>query len=229
MARIEAYLYSPGSSDTTLNSTNQLYIDEGGGDNATIRLDETMLFMDALDYWFETANASADLPAGVYLFSYDSSTKRVTLKTTNATTFAITFTGSVGVILGFRSNTYSGATTYTAENAPLGLYELLGVEVEVPEASVRTDLIEYRHGRATSSSFSNHLIADLTLWTDDANLLSSICSTGKVRVTLDSESAFGSAVPLGYLEGFVYATPRIVTAGPDENYLAIDMSLAMEV
>jgi len=225
MARIEAYLYSPGSAETNLNSTNQIYIDEGGGSNATIRLSGPMLFSAALQYWYEAANVA--LAGGVYLFSYDSTTKRVTLKTTNATTFAITFTGSVNTALGFRDSSYSGSTSYVGEVAPLAIYELLGIEGEIPDANVRSDLVEYRHGRTTSSTFSNHLIADLTLWTDDANLLSSFCSTGKVRVTFDSTDAFASAVPLGYLDGFVYSTPRIESIGPDEGYLAIDMALAI--
>jgi len=230
MATIESYLYSAGSTATNLTSLNSITVDEGGGSSGTFRLDESKLMSAALIYWADTASAA--LAAGVYSFSHDSDTNRVTLRTTNSTNFTVTFIGHVGKVLGFANASYSGDDTYTGESEPLALFTPAGVDCEVPEPKVRTDLVEYRHGRMTSTSFSNHLFADLTLWFTRTNadlFLTSCCTSGKVRVKFDSSTAFSTEAPDGYIDGFVYRTPSITTIGEDENFVGVEMSVAMGV
>ena len=230
MSTIESYLYSAGSTATNLTSLSSITLDEGGGSSGTFRLDDSKLMSAALIYWADAASAA--LAAGVYSFSHSATTNRVTLATTNSTNFTVTFVGHVGAVLGFTNSSYSGDDTYTAESAPLALFEPAGVDCEVPEPKVRTDLVEYRHGRTTSTSFANHLFADLTLWftqLDAERFLSSCCTSGRVRVKFDSASAFSEEVPDGYIDGFIYRTPSITTIGEDENFVGVEMSVAMGV
>lgn len=206
MPRIEAYAYSPGSNATTHRSVCLLGIEEQPSSPTVTyaQLAAPAVFSDALTEW--KAYFDLHTPAGLYSITYSSTTRRVTIASTNGTSFKPIFSGNLATFLGFGSGPFAFATSHTGTAIPAGVMELIGAECEAPEDATDLDALRLRHGRAYVCAFGNHMVQRIGLLCLSAYAPSTLAyiSTGKVRVYVTSDSNPYSVSNLdGYVEGHV--------------------------
>lgn len=164
---------------------------------------------DQLGDWGSALNSYT--PAGLYEITYSATTRRVTIASTNSTSFRPKMVEDLALWLGFSQDLSSGwATSWTADDAPAGVAELLGATVEPAEDGARVDLKEYRQGRAVSVVWGNHQLHKATIYFDSTTrdqIESGYLTTGRVQFQqLDSVTDVYAADTLGgVLEGFVVA------------------------
>ncbi len=219
--RIEAWSYSEGpsasvgvaaGSTSALGSTQAIAIKEQASPGTTTyaRTAAPSRFRDALAHWQTTLNlpAPAGTPSGTHTFSYDSSTRRVTLAST--VNMRPLMPDNAATWLGLTQDLSAGwATSWQGASAPAGIVELVGVTVEPAEDWSAIDLSEYRHGRAVASVWGNHQVhqAQLLFTADEVDQINAgYVTAGRVRIYQDTDTTAYSATNIdGYVEGFVLA------------------------
>jgi len=212
--RIMAYAYSEGpvtgvTADIVANSTLAVIEQSSPGTTTYVRPATPELFETQLVTW--QTHLFTYTPAGVYTCTYDATTQRVTLATTNGTGFRPVMPGNLAVWLGFTQDLSSGwAESWEGESAPAAVAELLGVTVEPAEDAARVDLAEHRHGRSVATVWGNHQVHRVHLvfsrTTTLAQIAAGYLTTGRVRIWQAGDSTPYSATNVdGYIDGYVIA------------------------
>lgn len=221
VARIVAYTYSNGNSyglpHPAFNATATLGVIEQSTPGTTTYVRPTVPqpfyapeeSADQLRNW--DTGLDAHTPAGYYSVTYSPTTKRMTIASTNYTSFRPVMVEAGAVWSGFTQDLSSGwALSWTAESAPAAVCELLGVTVEPAEDAARVELKEYRHGRAATIAWGNHQIHKVTLYlrAEDLRVLDpGYLVTGRVRIYQGSDTTAYSAInPDGVVDGYVIAS-----------------------
>lgn len=233
MATLEAYLYSESVTDDTLPSLcmdDTITINEGAA-TSVIRLGSPKRFTDALSTWATEANNN--LP-GFYQFSYNSTTRRVTIACTNAITF--TLQGNVAKVLGFATTVNGPGVSFTATNPPAAIVELAAYECAPADDAAKAELRNFRHARALGVGWGNVQLFDvgLVLRAADAGVIMPVrgsdytgyCLTGRIRVG-PSSPAYSPTAPDGYLDGWIVRTNGLQAWGDDENFFALRALVAV--
>lgn len=232
MANLQGYAYSDGSAKW--RAVNTLVVEEQPSSPATTaaRLVAPAVFDAALDLWRALLDAST--PAGLWAITYSSTTRRVTIATTNAVNFKpvwATVDRDLALWLGFDPDAvYGFATSHTGTAVPLGRVELLGVEVEPPEDASRVDLQRFRLGRAIAPVWGNHLLQAVQVLVSQSARPSAWhwLLTGRVRVYPTADvNPYTASNPDGYLEGYVSSSPKFDKLGDDEGIDVVDLLLAV--
>lgn len=232
MARIEGYAYSDGTGK--FRAVNSLVIEEQPSSPATTtaRLGAPAVFSTALTAWASILNATT--PAGLYAITYSSTTRRVTIASTNAVNFRPDWSGPDAELarwLGFDpAAVYGFATSHVGTAIPLGCVELLGVELEAPEDAARVELQQVRLGRAVAAVFGNHQLskAELVISRGATPASWAWLTTGRVRVYPTADTNPYSATNLdGYLDGYVVEQPGWEQLGTDEGLAVLQLQLAL--
>ena len=203
----------------SLDSVRTLTLTQGGA-AAPLTLSSTMTTSAALSSWATLANASSDL-SSTFTMTHDESTNAVTLSSSVA--FDYEMPHSLSAYLGFTSSTGSGATSYTSDVAPLGLWVPLGLDYDVPSASEDSKLLEFRAGRAVAQAW--HQTRTITIKIKDTrarierHLSGPIATGGLVKISPTSERA--NAYKLSQLDGYFVASvvgvERVRTIGQAEE------------
>ena len=232
MARLEGYAFSDGTSK--FRAVNSLVIEEQPSSPATTtaRLASPAVFSTALTSWATILNATT--PAGVYAITYDSSTRRVTIASTNAVNFRPDWSGpdaELALWLGFDPlAAYGFATSHVGTAIPLGRVDLLGVELEAPEDAAKVNLQQVRLGRAVAAVFGNHQLskAGLVIGRNATPSSWAWLTTGRVRLYPTADNNPYSASNLdGYLDGYVVEQPGWEQLGVDEGLAVLQLQLAL--
>ena len=232
MARLEGYAFSDGTGQ--FRAVNSLVIEEQPTSpvTTTARLTQPTVFTTALEVWRTILDATT--PAGLYAITYSSTTRRVTIATTNGVSFRPDWSGPDAELarwLGFDPGAaYAFDTSHVGTAVPLGVVELLGVELEAPLDAAQVQLQQLRLGRAVASVFGNHQRAGASLVCARAAAPASWAwlTTGRVRLypTADT-SPYGPANLDGYLDGYVIEQPGWDLLGPDEGMAVLELQLAL--
>jgi len=231
MARIEGYAYSDGSSK--YRCVNSLVIEEQPSSPATTtaRLDVPYVFSAALTKW--KALLDATTPAGLYSITYSSSTRRVTLASTNGVNFRPVWTADrdLAAWLGFNPDAaYAFATSHVGTKVPLGRVDVLGVAVEPPEDAAKVEVQQYRLGRVAAPVFGNHLLQKVELLAARGERPERWhwLTTGRVRIYPTADTSPYSVANLdGYLDGYVVDQPGLELLGDDEGQTVLQLLLAL--
>lgn len=232
MARIEGYAYSDGTAK--YRAINSLVIEEQPTSPAVTEavLAAPAVFDDALLAWEALLNATA--PAGQYAITYDATTRRVTIASTNGTNFKPVFSGGdidLALWLGFDPGAAFGfALTHTGVAIPWGRVEVLGVDVEPPEDAAKVDLQQLRLGRAVAPVFGNHLLITVALIVvlQSTPAAWSWVLTGRVRIYPSSNvNPYSESNLDGYVEGWVVSQPAWEQLGDDEGLSVLSLLLAL--
>ena len=231
MAHIDGYAYSDGT--TKYRAVNSLLIEEQPSSPmvTTARLAAPAVFGDALSQWQILLNALT--PAGLYAITYNATTKRVTIASTNATNFRPVFAQDQDLArwLGFDPNAAFGfALSHTGTAIPLGRVECLGIDIEPPEDAAKVDLQQLRLGRAVAPVFGNHLLVTVALMVvlQSAPAAWHWVVTGRVRLYPSSNTSPYSESNLGgYIDGWVVTQPAWEQLGDDESLSVLTLLLAL--
>lgn len=232
MARLEGYAYSDGSAK--YRAVNSLVVEEQPSSPATTtaRLLGPKVFSEALDAW--RALLDAYTPAGLYAISYDSSSRRVTIASTNNVYFrpVWTFDHDLAYWLGFDPlAAYAFATTHTGTAIPLGRVDPLGVDLEAPDDAAKVDLQQLRLGRAVAPVFGNHQLVQVGLVVPRAAAPASWAwvTTGRVRIWPTADvNPYSPANLDGYLDGYVVEQPGWEQLGVDEGLAVLQLVMAVD-
>lgn len=221
--RIMAFCYSEGpvggSSPTGPDANATVATIESATPGTTTygRPTAPALFTDQLQDIETEWDASA--PAGLYSLTYDASTERVTIASTNSTSFKPQFEGNTAVWFGFTQSIVGNNTTWTADDPPAGLAELFAVTVEPAEDFARVQLAEYRHGRSVASVWGNHQVHRVRLVFRNstyAQIAAGYLTTGRVRIWQCGDGTAYSATNIdGFVDGYVLAADDPVEEGDD--------------
>lgn len=221
VARIVAYTYANGNAyglpHPAFNATATLGVVEQGtpGTTTYVRPTTPKPFYapeeatDQLRNW--DTGLDAHTPAGYYSVTYSPTTKRVTIASTNSTAFRPVMVEAGAVWSGFTQDLSSGwALSWTAEDPPAAVCELIAVTVEPAEDSARVDLHEYRQGRAVAVAWGNHQVHKVTLYVKAEDLRAldpGYLVTGRVRIIQGPDTTPYSATnPDGVVDGYVIAS-----------------------
>lgn len=234
--RIAAYCYTEGpatgASSIPLEAMQSLGVIEQPTDPTETRVRPTSpeLFLTQLATWNSLLNAHT--PAGLYSVTYDEATRRVTIASTNGTNFrpvmpttsSMKWTGFSQVLAGF-------ALSWTADDPPGGLAELLGVTVEPAEDAARVALEEYRHGRSVAVVWGNHQRHAVTLHFDRATkdqLAHGFLTMGRVRIWQCGDgNPYSPTNPDGYIDGFVLDASKPTEEGDDGGFWTLELVVAV--
>lgn len=227
MSFVQCYLYGSGAATGTvaaMDTYHTIGIDEGGG-ITRVRMNASGRFDDALTTWQTNINA-----AGLaHTYTVSRSGNSVTISATGS--FVLHLYGSAGLLLGFSSGSYASATSHTSDKPCGGHLELVGYECQLVTNADRSELSQYRHGRALGLGFGN-----VDLWrssiylnrTDfDAAFDVGYALTGRVRVQGDDGTPYSPSNPDGYVDGFVVATPELETYGQAERFARVSILVAV--
>ena len=232
MARLEGYAFSDGTGQ--FRAVNSLVIEEQPTSpvTTTARLTQPTVFTTALEVWRTILDATT--PAGLYAITYSSTTRRVTIATTNGVSFRPDWSGPDAELarwLGFDPlAVYGFATSHVGTETPLGRVELLGVDLEAPEDAAQVELQQVRLGRAVAPVFGNHQLSQATLVCSRGATPSSWAwlTTGRVRLYPTATATPYSASNLdGYLDGYVVQQPSWDQLGSDEGLAVLQLQLAL--
>jgi len=211
--RIMAYCYSEGpitgaAAPMTANSTLSVIEAATPGTTTEARPLTPELFSTQLTTWGAHLNTYS--PAGTYACTYDNATERVTIASTNATSFKPVMDGNLATWLGFTQSIVGNNTTWVGSSAPAAVAELLAVTVEPAQDAARVDLAEYRHGRAVASVWGNHQTHRVTLVfsrdTTLAQIAAGYLTAGRVRIWQGRDATPYSPTNVdGYIDGYVIA------------------------
>ncbi len=237
-ARILSYAYSegPDAGPTARYQSNQTIcvIEQAtSGVETYARPTSPKLFTDLRTGWAATLNAHA--PAGQYTILYNALTARVVVQSTNGTHFRPKMVGSAAQYLGFTqdlSGAAGWATSWTGASAPLAVCELVGCTVQPPEDGAKVETTRYRHGRMWPVGWGNTLLYKVTLWIrqqDAQHLSAGWCVTGRIRLYQDTANITQYAATNlgGYVDGFVVSAANLRAYGAAEDFLSLDMTLAV--
>lgn len=228
--RIVAYSYSQGpatGASAAFDCTQTMAVIEEPSDPTVtyVRSTVPLHFIDELTTWDSLLDTHT--PAGLYLVSYDATTGKVTIASTNATNFRPVMRGNCAEWSGFTQALAGFATTWTGASRATGIAELIGVTVEPAEDVARIDLAEYRHGRAVATTWGNHQVHACTLLFDaatKAQLEVGYLTTGRVRIWQFGDAAAYSPTNVdGYIDGFVIACGDATEEGDDGELWTLRM------
>ena len=159
----------------------------------------------------------------------------MTIASTNAVAFRPDWSGPDADLarwLGFDPGAvYGFATSHVGTAVPLGVVDLLGVDLEAPLDAARVDLQQLRLGRAVAAVFGNHALSRATLVCSRAATPSSWAwvTTGRVRVYPSTDTNPYSVANLdGYLDGYVVSQPSWDQLGQDEGVAVLELELALQ-
>lgn len=243
MPRILSYIYSEGPGATSgvacpatarFDVGITLGVIEQASPSLTTRarLTAPTRFDDALVAWQNSLNmpAPAGAPSGLYTLTYDPTTARVTLATTNGVAFQPVY-GSTD-FLGELWNAGFGLyhTSFTGKNPPFGAIELLGVTIRPSQDAARVTLEDFRHGRSAATVWGNAATYEVRAWfRRDASW--SYALTGRIRIKQGDGGAYDSAYAPdnlgGYLDGYVVQTSDLKGFGPNDEWLSVDILVAV--
>ena len=227
MSHVQAYLYGSGAATGTvaaLDTYHTIGIDEGGG-ITRVRMNTSGRFDQALATWQTNINA-----AGLgHTYTVSRSGNAVTIAATGS--FVLHLYGSAGLLLGFASGSYASATTHTSDQPCSGHLELVGYECQLVTNADRSELLQYRHGRALGLGFGNVDLwrSALYLNRDDftAALDVGYALTGRIRVQGADATAYSASNPDGFVDGFVVTTPELETYGQAERFARVSILVAV--
>jgi hypothetical protein len=233
--RIEAYCYSEGPDNGTgapLEAMQSLGSIEQPTSPTETRVRPTVpeLFLTQLATW--QSELDSHTPAGLYSITYDATARRVTIASTNATNFRpVMPTVSSPKWSGFTQTLAGFATSWTADDAPGALAELIGVTVEPAEDAARVELSEYRHGRSVAIAWGNHQVHRVQLWFDRSVLPLieyGYLTTGRVRIwQFGDGTAYSPSNVDGYVDGFVLDASNPREDGDDGGLWTLELVVAV--
>tara|TARA_R110002126_G_scaffold137_7_gene828 strand:+ start:597 stop:1328 length:732 start_codon:yes stop_codon:yes gene_type:complete len=231
--RIMGYAYSEGptygvAAPLVVNSTLAIVEQLTPGTTTYVRPLAPELFDAQLATWAAGLSAMAGAPAGTYAVTYDATTQRVTIATTNAVAFAPVMIGNLAAWLGFTQTLTGFGLTWTGASAPAALAELLGVTIEPAEDSARVDLTSYRHGRSIAIAWGNHQTHRVRLTFSRSTTLAQIkagyLTAGRVRIWQFGDATAYSAInPGGYVDGYVIAADDPAESGDIGELWTLDL------
>lgn len=215
--RLESYIFAPAGG-SLIDASATLAITESAA-SLECQLSATMTITDALAAWQATANASAVL-SGLYAFSYDDAAAAVTLSSDTA--FDVTFRGNQAALLGFTAATLTGASTYTSDQHPAGIYQPLALDYDVPAVRQDGKLLEFRGGRALAPFW--HQAAGFQVRIKDTTaeirrqLAGPVLRGGRVLIapTTDRAALYGASNLGGYFAADIHAIDSVRTIGQAE-------------
>lgn len=192
----------------TANSTLSVIEQATPGTTTEARPATPELFETQLTTW--QTHLFTYTPAGIYTCTYDASTQRVTIATSNAVNFRPVMDGNLASWLGFTQVLAGWADSWTGASAPAAVAELLAVTVEPAEDAARVDLSEYRHGRAVATVWGNHQVHRVRLvfsrTTTLAQIQAGYLQAGRVRIWQAGDATAYSATNVdGFIDGYVLA------------------------
>ena len=227
MSSAQCYLYGSGAATGTvaaLDTYHTIGIDEGGG-IARVRMNASGRFDQALATWQTNLNA-----AGLgHTYTVSRSGGAVTISASGA--FVLHLYGSAGLLLGFASGSYASASSHTSDQPCGGHLELVGYECQLITNADRSELSQYRHGRALGLGFGNVDLWRSSLYLNradfDAALSVGYALTGRIRVEGADATPYSASNPDGYIDGFVVATPELETYGQAERFARVSILVAV--
>lgn len=242
MPRIVAYTYSngsaTGSTHPAFSATNTIgIIEQATSPTVTYARPTTPKpfyapeeSADQLRNWQSTLFTYT--PAGVYTCTYSPTTKRVTIATSNGVPFRPVMVENLALWTGFTQELSSGwATSWTADDPPAAVAELIGVTVEPAEDGARVEVKEYRHGRGLAIPWGNHNVHRVTLYLTSENLHvfdPGFLLTGRVRIYQGSDTNdIGPDNPDGVLDGWVLASSDPTEDGDLGEVWTVSMLVAV--
>jgi len=223
---IEAYAWARGDYTVTQPRILSECQATEGATTATGQIAAPTLFLAAVKAYVDTFTA---VLASSYSHTWDQSTNRITI--TGGTAFTLSPSGNLRAALGLPAVT-AGASSYTGTSAPLGVVPVWAeVEAAAPDAGAQVDLAEYRHGRSTVTYYSNHTRYLVRCWTEGEAaeaMRSGYCTRGRVRVHLgDDAHAQGPEHLDGYIDGYVYSAKIGAVDGEADEFVRVDLGIAV--
>lgn len=223
--RIESYIYNPAG--TGLSDLSSVFEIAEGATTQLAQTNATVTITEALVQWWTVANAAAVL-ANTYYYSYNDTTNRFTFSSSG--TFSITFRGNQAALFGFTAATLTGATSYTGDAAPRGMYAPLALDYNVPTAVEDTKLLEFRGGRAIAQAWPQAAALDIrikdTTENIEAQLVGPCLRGGRVLIapTTDRAAEYSYANQDGFFTADVYAIGKIRTYGQAEQLAELTLT-----
>ena len=222
--RVEVYCYSEaataGEVAPDLDANGGMAVIEQGTPGTTTygRPTDHVIFSTQLISIRTEFDASA--PAGLYTMGYAADTQRVPIASTNATTFRPQMPANAATWFGFTQDLSAAAgwaLSWTADDAPAGIVDLVAVEAAPAEDAARVDMQKYRHGRAVSTIWGNRQVHQVKLTFRRENLAqiaAGYLTTGRVRIWQAGDgTAYSPTNVDGYIDGRVVATTDITEDG----------------
>lgn len=184
---------------------------------------------DQLQAWAASINGSG--AAGVYAFTYDPATQRMTAHTINGVAFRPVPFENAALWTGFTQTMSGTATSWTGHSAPLAVTPLAGVTVEPAEDAARVELHTYRHQRAVSTVWGNHQLHQITLIgsTRYPMNMPAFALSGRVRVYQGHGNIadYSPTNPGGVVDGFVVTTTDATQDGDMGEFVTCKLLLAV--
>ena len=227
MSHVQSYLYGSGAATgtvATMDTYHTIGIDEGGG-ITRVRMNATGRFDEALTTWQTNLNA-----AGLaHTYTVSRSGDKVTISATGS--FVLHLYGSAGLLLGFQSASYVSSASHTSDTTCGGHIELVGFECQLVVNADRSELNQYRHGRALGLGFGNVDLFRSALYYNrsdfDAVFDAGYALSGRVRVQGADANPYSATNPDGYIDGFIVSTPELETYGAAERFARISVVIAV--
>ena len=227
MSHIQSYLYGSGAatgSVATMDTYHTIGIDEGFG-ITRVRMNASGRFDEALATWQTNLNA-----AGLaHTYTVSRTGARVTIAATGG--FVLHLYGSAGLLLGFQSGSYASSSSHTSDTTSGGHIDLVGYECQLLTNADRSELNQYRHGRALGLGFGNVDLFRSSLYYNrsdfDAVFDAGYALSGRVRIEGNDPNPYSPSNPDGYIDGFVVSTPELETYGQAERFARISVVIAV--
>lgn len=225
--KIESYIWSDGLASSPV-FMQEITAAESGGSTITARLAVSLPLSAALNALALELTADP-ASSGVYSFSYDPESNRVTLACGGVPSVAFSFGGQLARGLGF-GGSLSGALSYTAASPPRLAAPLLGVDVEVSTPRADQELREFRHGRHSALFFSNSTSFRCVLTFERSKcpgLVDGFGLAGRVRVwTGGALSGYSDTNITGYLDGFIYSVGSFMFLDRVEDLMSVEVFIS---
>ena len=237
-ARIVAYTYGDldwqGDNTDAATTTSILLVGESGG-TFTARTSSILPFYapeEATDQIRELQTAlNASAPDGVYTLTYDSTTQRVTIATTNAVDFTV-YPMSASVAWTGLVQADTMLTSLVGAVAPGAVVELYGVTINAIADAPRVQMGDYRMGRSVATAWGNHATHTATLYIrsrDVAIFQTGYVLSGRVRLYQDTTNAvpYSATNPGGYVDGYVVGVTNLTEDGDLGEIWTCEMLMAV--
>tara|TARA_R110000782_G_scaffold143246_1_gene235954 strand:- start:171 stop:875 length:705 start_codon:yes stop_codon:yes gene_type:complete len=229
-ARIEAYLYSSGTTGT-VDATASITVTEPGPVVYTATLAAPALFSTALVEWQGLLNAGASGLTGAYSITWDAAAQAVTISATGVASFDFVLHGALNAAWGFSGGGGAGSLTYTGTVQSRARFDDLrfssGAIVNADDVNLR----EYTYGRHRAIAWGT-----VDTWRSQVHVqnarselfLASYCAAGKIRVYQDETvlTAYSATNLGGYIDAYVIGlTGHQDTKG--RVWLMVDLDLSV--
>lgn len=190
---------------------------------------------DQLRQWTGTLNDMA--PAGIYQFSFDPDTQRLTIETLNSVYFRPAPYENAAIWTGFTQTMTGTAQRWTGASPPACVMPLAGVTVEPAEDGDRVDLQAYRHRRSIATVWGNHALQRVTLvgsiqggfGANGQATAAAFCLNGRLRIYQGDSNTqpYSPSNVGGYVDGFVIAATDPTEDGDLGEFVTLKLLMAV--